>query len=66
MASVPGPQPDRPLPPPGVPEEPPYEREEQDEQVASPPREDTDPGWLPEPYSPDREHAEPDLPAGVP
>jgi hypothetical protein len=65
MATVPGPQPDRPLPTPGVPEEPPHEREEE-ERVASPSREDTDPSWLPEPYSPERERVEPDLPAAVP
>jgi hypothetical protein len=66
MATVPGPQPDRPLPTPGAPEEPPYEREREDERVASPPDREADPSWLPEPYSPEREQVEPDLPAGVP
>jgi hypothetical protein len=67
MATVPGPQPDRPLPTPGAPEAPPYEREEEDRRVASPPdRQDTEPDWMPEPYSPEREQVEPDVPAGVP
>lgn len=66
MATVPGPQPDRPLPSPGAPEAPPYEREEEDRRVASPDRDDSDPSWLPEPYSPDREQVEPEQPAAVP
>jgi len=39
------------------------DREEEEEQSASP-----DPGepWEPAPYDPDREYAEPDVPAGVP
>ena len=63
MATVPGPRPDRPLPSPGAPESPPYEREEQDRREASPSRENTDPSWLPEPYSPEREQVEPEQPA---
>jgi hypothetical protein len=67
VATVPGPRPDRPLPTPGAPEAPPYEREEQDRREAAPPqREDVDPSWLPEPYSPERERAEPAQPAAVP
>lgn len=63
MATVPGPDPDQPLPrrsAPGI--EPEHEPDE--EQFASP-AEDR-PSWLPEPYDPDREFAEPSLPAGVP
>lgn len=63
MATVPGPDPDRPFPRPGEPGiEPQYEPDE--EQQASP-GEDP-PSWLPEPYDPDREVVEPALPAGVP
>lgn len=62
MATVPGPDPDKPLPRPGAPAvEPEYEPEE--EQYASP---DENPSWMPEPYDPEREYAEPAMPAGVP
>jgi len=63
MASVPGPDPDRPLPRPGAPaQEPP--REDDESWGASP--DDDRPSWLPEPYDPQREREEKDLPAGVP
>lgn len=63
MATVPGPDPDKPLPRPDAPGvEPEYEPDE--EQYASP-GEDR-PGWLSEPYDPSREVEEPALPAGVP
>jgi hypothetical protein len=63
MATVPGPDPDRPLPRPGAPGiEPEYAPDE--EQVASPG--EGDPSWMPEPYDPEREFVEPALPAGVP
>ena len=67
MATVPAPGTDRPLPIPGPPAERPLpDREEEDEeQVASPDREDP-PAWEPEPYDPDREFVEPDLPVAVP
>ncbi len=65
MATVPGPRPDGPLPRPGAPaEEPPYEREEEDQREASPER--TDDPWTPAPYDPEREYAEPASPVGVP
>jgi len=41
------------------------ERGDEDEQSASPDREDS-PGWEPEPYDPEREFVEPDIPAAVP
>jgi hypothetical protein len=67
MATVPGPQPDRPLPIPGAPaEEPPREYEEEERREAAPQREGTDPSWLPEPYDPEREHVEPEEPAVLP
>lgn len=63
MATVPGPDPDKPLPRPDAPAvEPEYEPEE--EQFANP--DEDRPEWLPEPYDPDREIVEPELPAGVP
>ena len=63
MATVPGPDPDRPLPRPGAPGiEPEYEP---DEEQRAAPGEDQ-PGWIPEPYDPEREYEEPALPAGVP
>jgi hypothetical protein len=66
MATVPGPGTDRPLPIPGSPAERPLpERADEDEQVASPEREET-PEWESEPYDPEREFAEPDVPAAVP
>jgi hypothetical protein len=62
MATVPGPDPDQPLPRPGAPGvEPAYEPEEE----SFSPEEDR-PEWLTEPYDPSREYAEPELPAGVP
>ena len=62
MATVPGPDPDKPLPRPGAPGvEPEYEPDE--EQFASPGEQ---PSWMPEPYDPEREYEEPALPAGVP
>ncbi len=61
MATVPGPDPDRPLPRPGAPGiDPEYEP---DEQFGSP---DESPDWMPEPYDPEREYEEPAMPAGVP
>jgi hypothetical protein len=66
MATVPGPRPDGPLPRPGAPaEEPPYEREEEDQREASPERGGDEP-WAPAPYDPDREYTEPAAPVGVP
>ena len=62
MATVPGPRPDRPLPTPGVPAEPPRP-EEDDERRAAP---DTRPDWESEPFDPERERVEPELPAAVP
>jgi hypothetical protein len=62
MATVPGPRPDRPLPPPGVPAERP-EREADEERRAAP---EPAPSWEPEPYDPEREQVEPELPAAVP
>ena len=62
MATVPGPDPDKPLPKPGQPgAEPEYEPDE--EQLASPTE---PPSWMPEPYDPEREFVEPGLPVGVP
>lgn len=64
MATVPGPNPDKPLPQPGAPgEEPPYEPEEEPDHVG-PDRSD-DPGWWPKPYDPQREYEEPGIPIGV-
>ena len=64
MATVPGPGPDRPLPRPGAPDERPIPGE--DERIASPPEREEQPSWEPEPYDPEREYAEPSVPAGVP
>jgi len=63
MATVPGPDPDRPLPRPGAPAIEP-ERSPEEEQFAAP--DEDQPGWLSEPYDPEREYEEPALPAGVP
>jgi hypothetical protein len=63
MATVPGPRPDRPLPTPGITEEPP-QREHEEEQQASP--SEPVPSWEPQPYDPEREHVEPAAPAAVP
>jgi hypothetical protein len=65
MASVPGPDPDRPLPTPGAPaQEPPREPDEDDRRVATPDREE--PAWMPQPYHPERETVEPVAPAALP
>ena len=61
MATVPGPDPDKPLPRPGTPAiEPEYEPEEEFSDPGD------QPGWMSEPYDPSREYAEPDLPVAVP
>jgi hypothetical protein len=63
MATVPGPNPDRPVPRPGAPaEEPPYEPVEEPDHVG--PDRNDDPGWLPKPYDPNREYEEPGVPIG--
>jgi hypothetical protein len=62
MATVPGPRPDRPLPTPGITEEP--NREHEEERQASP-AEPAEP-WEAEPYDPERERVEVDAPAAVP
>jgi hypothetical protein len=64
MAAVPGPRPDRPLPTPGITEDPARERDHEEEQQASP--SEPAPSWEPEPYDPEREFAEPQAPAAVP
>lgn len=65
MATVPGPRPDRPLPMPGAPgKEPPREPEEEPEIVE--PETPDEPGWLPQPYDPEREYEEPGIPIGTP
>ncbi len=64
MASVPGPQPGRPLPTPGAPAEEPVHAPEEQPGVSEPDR-GADPEWLPRPYDPEREYEEPELPAGV-
>src|SRR5690625_4038165 len=57
MATVPGPNPDKPLPRPGAPaEEPPHEPIEEPDHVG-PDRAD-DPRWVPQPYDPERERDE--------
>lgn len=63
MATVPDPGPDRPFPPPGSPAERPMETEEDDRREASP---EERPVWESEPYDPEREQVEPELPAAVP
>ncbi len=63
MATIPGPDPDKPLPRPGAPAiEPEYEPEE----APSDPGEDDRPEWLTEPYDPSKEYTEPEAPVGVP
>ena len=63
MATVPGPDPDKPLPRPGAPGvEPEYEPEEEPFQ----PGQEDRPEWLTEPYDPSREYVDPGLPAAVP
>jgi hypothetical protein len=63
MATVPGPDPDKPLPRPGAPAiEPEYEPEEE----SFDPLQEDRPEWMSEPYDPSKEFVEPDLPAGVP
>ena len=65
MATVPGPNPDRPLPTPGVPaQQPEREYEEEEERRAAPDHDE--PSWAPEPYDPDREVIEPTAPVAVP
>ena len=64
MATVPGPRPDRPFPPPGAPAEEPRRDAEQDEERRAAPVET--PSWEPEPYDPERETVDPALPAAVP
>jgi len=62
MATVPGPDPDKPLPRPGAPAvEPEYEPEQEEYEPA-----EEKPGWMSEPYDPSREYVEPGLPVGVP
>jgi hypothetical protein len=63
MATVPGPNPDKPLPRPSAPAEEPPEPVEEPDHVG-PDRSD-DPGWLPKPYDPDREYEEPGVPIGL-
>jgi len=64
MATVPGPNPDKPLPRPGAPaEEPPHEPIEEPDHVG-PDRAD-DPRWLPQPYDPERERDERGVPIGL-
>ncbi len=66
MASVPGPDPDRPLPRPGAPaKEPAKEPDEDDRRIATPERQ-VEPPWMPRPYSPERETVEPEAPAVLP
>jgi hypothetical protein len=68
MATVPGPNPDQPLPRPGAPAHEPMrepDRERDDDRHASP---NTRPEWedAPPAWSPEREQVERDMPAGVP
>lgn len=62
MATVPGPDPDKPLPRPGTPG---IEPEFEPDESLEPPQEDR-PEWMSEPYDPSREFVEPELPAAVP
>lgn len=64
MATVPGPDPDKPMPRPGAPGIEPEHEPEEEEYRGSP--EEDRPSWLTDPYDPSREIVEPDLPAGVP
>ena len=74
MATVPGPNPDQPLPRPGAPAAEPFQEphHEPDEQRRAAPgpdsRPDERPDWgdAPTPWSPERESIETDVPAGVP
>lgn len=62
MATVPGPDPNKPLPRPDAPGIEP-EREEDEKYEPSPRREEEDPGFDPvEPWSPEREEQEEDMP----
>jgi hypothetical protein len=61
MASVPGPDPDKPLPRPGAPAQEPEHDEERWE--AAP---EEAPLWLPEPWDPAREYEEQGEPAATP
>lgn len=56
MATVPGPRPDRPLPPPGEGVEPTHEPYEEPGFIE--PEHGSEPDWLPEPYEPEREAEE--------
>jgi hypothetical protein len=62
MASVPGPDPNKPLPKPGAPGQEPEHEEEEPWELAP----DEAPSWLPEPYEPARENQEQDVPAALP
>ena len=68
MATVPGPNPDGPLPRPGAPAQEPMREPEQnpDEERQASPR--SRPEWeeTERPWSPERERVEEDVPAGVP
>lgn len=65
MATVPGPDPNKPLPIPGSPaKEPPREEPERYEPAPRREREEQgDPGWMPEKYDPAREDEEVGAPA---
>ncbi len=65
MATVPGPRPDQPLPTPGAPAERPIEEEPYEEPGWAEPERGREPGWLPQPYEPDREEEEVGLPIGA-
>jgi len=62
MASVPGPDPNKPLPRPDAPAQEP-EHEESEQWEASP---NEQPSWLPEPYDPSREREYIDEPVAAP
>jgi len=64
IATVPGPNPDKPLPQPGAPgKEIPVEPEEEPDHIG--PERSDDPDWLPKPYDPEREYEEPGVPLGL-
>jgi hypothetical protein len=65
MATVPGPDPDKPLPIPSAPgEEPTYEPFEEPG-IGDPGWGGSEPDWMPTPYVPEREEEETALPLGV-
>jgi hypothetical protein len=70
MATVPGPNPDQPLPRPDAPAQEPLREPEHDpdEQRRAAPGPDSRPEWSdePVPWNPERERVEQDVPAGVP